>query len=311
MLSSDDINNIQMLITEGSSTYDDWEGVKYDVSTTNNVPPAGSPTPSLNEYVGYGYYFDNDIPDPNSTSTTSETDWLSTYNTYVSVSRRDTYIGAAKTNLDEKKVTEFFNNVIISNYNQNLELIKKIEEIFNSNKNPDGTTNATITITLRGGASPANKDSSYNEALVQRRIDSVANYFKNTTLNNYILGDKPNLIIKAGSGGLLTGVSPKMSKGSSGNYNCKDDIVDDENKVTNDSQTFTPNAMACRTVIIADINVSINKKDDKTNKDGTSNDITKPPIQGAKPKAPTPPTITTSQKLKDGISKKILRKLLS
>jgi hypothetical protein len=35
MLSSNELNDIQILITEGSSTYEDWEGVKNDVSTTN------------------------------------------------------------------------------------------------------------------------------------------------------------------------------------------------------------------------------------------------------------------------------------
>ena len=310
MLSSAEINDIQTLITGGGSTYDDWESVKYEVSAPNNAPPAVSPTPSLKQYEGYGYYFDNDIPNPNSKSTTSETDWLSTYNTYTSASRVSGYVAVAKTQVDKEKVKGFFDNVIISNYTQNLELIKEMEAIFTNNKNPDGSTNATITMTLKGSASPSNSDA-YNLNLIQRRVDSVIQYFKKTTLSNYIIGDKPSLIIKPGSAGLLPGVTPKMTNGSSGSYDCEKDIVDDNNKVTRDSQTFSPNAMACRTVLIADINISIDKKGDKPNGDATNNNITNPPIQGAKPKPPTPPTVTVTQKIKDGVSKIILRRLLS
>jgi hypothetical protein len=311
MLSSAEINDIQTLITGGGgSTYDDWESVKYEVSAPNNAPPAVSPTPSLKQYEGYGYYFDNDIPNPNSNSTTSETDWLSTYNTYTSASRVSGYTAVAKTQVDKEKVKGFFDNVIISNYTQNLELIKEMEAIFTNNKNPDGSTNATITMTLRGSASPSNSDS-YNLNLIQRRVDSVMQYFKKTTLAQYIIADKPNLIIKAGSGELLSGVTPKMTNGSSGNYDCTKDIVDNNNKVTKDSQTFSTNAMACRTVLIADINISIDKKGDKPNGDATNSNITNPPIQGAKPKPPTPPTVTVTQKIKDGVSKIILRRLLS
>ena len=307
-LSSQEINDIQILITEGSSTYEDWEGVKNEVSTTNNKPPGGSPTPSLKQYAGYGYYFDNDIPDPNSTSVTSSTDWLSTYNTYRSASKRTEYNNVAKTQVDKEKVNGFFDNVIISNYNQNLELIKEMEAIFTNNKNPDGTTNATITMTLRGSASPAN-GLEYNQTLVQRRVDSVIKYYsEQTSLSKYVEGKK--LIIKVGTGELLSGVTPKMTNGSSESYDCSKGIQDNEGEVTPDSQIYSPNAMACRTVIIADINVSIDKKEDDANAKGTNNN-TIPPIQGAKPKAPTPPTITTQQKIKDGISKKILRRLLS
>ena len=307
-LSSQEINDIQILITEGSSTYEDWEGVKNEVSTTNNKPPGGSPTPSLKQYVGYGYYFDNDIPDPNSTSVTSSTDWLSTYNTYTSASKRTDYNNVAKTRVDKEKVNGFFDNVIISNYNQNLELIKEMDAIFTNNKNPDGTTNATITMTLRGSASPA-RGSAYNQTLVQRRVDSVIKYYsEQTSLSKYVEGKK--LIIKVGTGELLSGVTPKMTNGSSESYDCSKGIQDNEGEVTPDSQIYSPNAMACRTVIIADINVSIDKKEDDANAKGTNNN-TIPPIQGAKPKAPTPPTITTQQKIKDGISKKILRRLLS
>ena len=308
MLSSAEINDIQTLITGGGSTYDDWESVKYEVSAPNNAPPAVSPTPSLKQYEGYGYYFDNDIPNPNSNSTTSEADWLSTYNTYTSASRVSGYVAVAKTQVDKEKVKGFFDNVIISNYTQNLELIKEIEAIFTNNKNPDGTTNATITMTLRGSASPSNSDS-YNLNLIKRRVDSVTQYFKKTTLSQYIIANK--LIIKDSSSGLLPAVTPKMTNGSSGNYDCTKDIVDNNNKVTKDSQTFSPNAMACRTVLIADINISIDKKGDKPNGDATNNNITNPPIQGVKPKPPTPPTVTVTQKIKDGVSKIILRRLLS
>jgi hypothetical protein len=309
MLSPNELNGIQKLITEGGSTYEDWEGVRNEVSTTNNAPPGGEPTPSLKQYVGYGYYFDNDIPDPNSTSVTSSTDFESAYNTYRSASKRTQYGETAKTPIDLEKITNFFDNIIISNFNQNLELIKEMETIFTNNKNPDGTTNATITMTLRGSSSPSN-NGSYNQSLSQRRVDSVIQYFKNTTLNNYITATKPSLIIKASSDSLLKGITPKMTNGSSESYDCSQKIQNDEGFVTNDSQIYTPNAMACRTVIIADISISINKKGDEANGKGKSNN-TIPPIQGAKPKAPETPTITTSQKIKDSVSKKILRKLLS
>jgi hypothetical protein len=95
-----------------------------------------------------------------------------------------------------------------------------MEAIFTNNKNPDGTTNATITMTLRGSSSPANSDS-YNLNLIQRRVDSVIKYYsEQTSLSKYMTGEKPNLIIKASSDGLLKGITPKMTNGSSGSYDC-------------------------------------------------------------------------------------------
>jgi hypothetical protein len=313
MLSVNELYDFQTIISNGETTNEDLEELKNDVATQTPTPAplGGTPTPSLKQYEGYGYYFDNDIPDPNTRNTTSSTDWLSTYNTYVSQSVRDRYTNNSKTTLDKTKVEGFFNNVIISNYNQNLSLIKEIEEIFTNNKKPDGTTNATITINLKGSSSAANTES-YNLALSKRRVDAVKKYYSGqTSLSKYMTGEKPNLIITSSSAGeTLKGLTPKMTNGSSKSYDCSKDIKNDKGVVTNVSQIYTTDAMACRTVIIAEISVSIDNKGDTTTVDNTNNNTT-PPIQGVKPKAPTPPTITTTQKIKDGISKKILRKLLS
>jgi hypothetical protein len=105
--------------------------------------------------------------------------------------------------------------------------------------------------------------------------------------------------------------TPKTSKGSFGSsVNCTDNIVDKNGKVTQDSQWYSVAAMACRRVVLADIVVTEVPSDkpvvidEKPIINDTQNISTAP-----KPKPK--PTYRTEATIKEGISKLILRRLLS
>jgi len=313
--SKSDLFELQQIISQPRVTQEDFKQVvKENPPVVEETKPATTtPQPDLTPYIGIGYYFDNDIPDPNTTNTVSTTAYDATYNTYTSPSTLQRYQNNAATNQNKESISSFFKEVIEGNFDKNKLMVTEIQKIFESNKTTDGKgTTATIRLVLAGSASAPNTRA-YNKILSQRRVDSVIKYLRKVNggvLANYL--DSQKLIVTQDFLGEEAIVIPKDGTGKpvgpSAGFTCTDS---DTNKTPYD-KIYSPNAMACRRDVIKDLTVDPIPATQVTPADNTTsnqpNDDGGAPFVGA---TPVPPTITTTQKIKDGISKKILRNLLS
>jgi hypothetical protein len=288
---------------QGSATIGTKNGPGTSNQTTTNDLSEGA----LSGYENYGFYFDNDIPGPhNKTAVNPDSTYKPDYDTYTSSSNKDKYVvissktfSPSSTNLNVK---EFFENVVIDNFNYiNTNFIEDAFKILSEKT-------GKIKITLTAGASaPASK--TYNKALSQRRGNSVIDYLKTTKLNKFITEDKTLTFSDVNAIGEDSIATPKTSKGSGSSVNCTDDIKDKNGKVTSDSQWYSVAAMSCRRVVMSKIDVTPIPSDKPVEpiiEDKPIQTISeqKEPI---KPK----PTYRTEKTIKEGISKLILRKLLS
>jgi hypothetical protein len=207
-----------------------------------------------------------------------------------------------------KNTTEFFNNIIIENF----KFITQGEKNFftdalNILKNKKGS----IVIDMIASASaPASK--SYNEDLSKRRYDSVINFLKTfpvgaDTLAKYI--DDKTLTINTVAAGETISI-PVSSLGLGAQVNCTDNITAQitPNEATNKvAQVFSVNAMACRRVKIQNIKVTPSP----TPTPEPEKITVVPPTPTGTTITPPKPVITIQQKIKEGISKKIIRQMLS
>lgn len=282
-------------------------------STDKETNSDSNPDEFKRKYKEFAFYFHNDEPDPNTRNTTSSAPYDTWYNKYIKL--KDDYVTKANTlfnpttpfcvkNSDycskAKEVGEFFDKVVIDNFNQiENNFIKEAKQILDEG--------GTITLNMVGSASaPATTD--YNVTLSQRRNDSVVQYFQKSPLGIYITGDKKTFKINYISAGETTSI-PVSSKGKGFDVNCNQDISGgtgnfNDNKL---ASIYSVNAMACRRVKIDSIDATLNQvNENKPLKDpleGKKQDL----INTAKPQ----PTVEVRKKIKEGISKKILRQLLS
>jgi len=275
--------------------------------TTGNGDMPSNPelsTASLTNYENFGFYFDNDIPGPhNKTSVNPDSSYKSDYDNYTSSSNQDTYVTISSKTFKSKNpnlnVKQFFENVVIDNF----DYINKgfIEGAFKILSEKTGT----IKITLTAGASaPASK--SYNKSLSRRRGNSVINYLITTKLGKFITEDRTLTFSDVNSIGEDGIVNPTNSMGYAGaSITCTDNIVDKNGNVTHDSQWYSVAAMACRRVIMSKIEV---KGLDKPVEPVI---VDVPPPPSVEPKPKPKPTYRTEKTIKEGISKLILRRLLS
>jgi outer membrane protein OmpA-like peptidoglycan-associated protein len=293
-----------------------------NTTNTNNSPQTdGGPQTGYNgdfetKYKNLGFYFDNDQPNPNTRQVTTSDNFQDLYNFYtdeVNITRyqlkADNTFLPTDTNIN---VTQFFNTVVINNFNLfSTTFIQDAVDII-------ANQNGTISISLEGAASaPASK--SYNINLSARRIESVKNYFKTTELKNY-LGKEFKIINVNPQGEGETIVFPKSTGGDSTNdantssatngsfgesVTCTQDIKDKNGKDDNkDAQKFSVAAMACRRVAISDIKVTVTppKKEEPPKIEQSTTGVNVPIPKETK---------TVQQEKMEGIGKKILRDLLS
>jgi hypothetical protein len=313
-----DLYTYQEILTNPKVSTEDIKTISQNLPKENTIVKSGpdSSVPQTNNdnnidlnstYGNFGFYFDNDIPGPNNrTNPIPNSTYKSDYDTYISSMNQDQYVAISNstfsppsTNLNVK---EFFENVVIDNFN----FINNnfIEDAFKILSEETGT----IKISLRAAASaPANK--TYNVTLSKRRANSVIEYFKTTKLRKFINETQTLTFSNPDTVGEDETAIPKSSKGSGASVNCTQDIKDKNNKITKDSQKYSVAAMACRRVVMTDITVT---------------PVTKPVVPVDKPevivntpaeKKPEPkkpePIVTIEKKLKDGISKQVLRNLFS
>jgi hypothetical protein len=294
----------------------------------------------LSKYEGFGLYFDNDCPEcKSSTSVTASqpyTFWYNQYTgkktTYSANAPEKVFIDNGNTEFSRDGISDFFSQVVEGNFNIiEKELLKEVKDILSQ----DGT----VTIELQGSAS-AVASVPYNDKLSRRRIDSVIKWLrpqtdpKGQTLGSYI--DTKKLIIKqdprgetitipktkaldSNTGDTQTVVDQTGNQGIlSASVNCNSNVqvkINNVLKTTTAAEIYSIPAMACRRVSIKKINASRPKPEEvKVVTETTTQPIgggnENPKITPSDTIKPTP-NITIEQKIKDGISKKILRFLFS
>jgi hypothetical protein len=237
-------------------------------------------------------------------------------------------------------INNFFSEVIEGNFNQiQTELLKQIDDVLIKDK-------GSITITMIGSASAPQKES-YNQKLSERRNDSVKKWFLSQklsdgqTISQYEQSGKfkillipqgevtviPKTISEATATTQTNDISVTNAQGGdvlNASINCNvDSFAVNSNGVKipdstfpNEAQWYSIPAMACRRVAIQKIEAIIPPPDKPPTEeipgdDGTivnnSQDVLTGVTQSIKPD----PKITIEQKIKEGISKKILRNLFS
>jgi hypothetical protein len=331
-LTAEEIGNIKRAIPVDQTAQSVGNG-QNPGSGNNNTSTTQSTTAKdfENKFNDLAFYFHNDRPNPNSNSTTSTESFDTTFNQYQNTffpsyqSKADSIFNPnssyCKNNIDycskNIKVTEFWNSVILNNYNtitdENNGLVESIFKLVSEE-------GARVNIDLIGSASaPASVN--YNINLSARRNDSVRQYLLNAknkkldpfkdkiTINGKNLGESPG---SASSTEQI--VIPKSILGNGSQVNCSQNIIDGSTgKVTSNSQTYSVDAMACRRV---KIKVSVTPSEsgggaaitnvNQNAVNGTPNTIDET-VQVKKPE----PTVRIGKNLKEGIGKKILRQLLS
>jgi hypothetical protein len=130
-------------------------------------------------------YFHNDIPNPKSIDTVTNSNYLETYTDYLELN--ETYKREYSKGIKhhEKLNTQaeidlFFNNYVIKGYNE----LNKLLDILSIELNHG----ASFQLTIKGYASPLAK-SKYNEYLSKRRINSIRNYiyfYNNGSLQKFL-----------------------------------------------------------------------------------------------------------------------------
>jgi len=287
----------------------------------------------IKQFENYGFYFHNDLPDPNTKlvkSTKPFNYWYDKYlalkNTnYVSKAPNQVYTDNLSPNGGYQKngIPNFFSDVVEGNFTKiSGEFLDKLREIIIQK-------NGTVEIELIGSASAPNTPE-YNVNLSERRIDSVIQWFDKQstgdgkTFGELRTGDNPKLKFIIDNNGKGEEISIPKGVGTLNNdeVNCTIDIKVKNGSsfvVTKDAQVYSIPAMACRRVVMKEIKVNlpppikkeeIEKKDliNIDNKKGGDSDKTYTGYtRTIKPEA----EINIEKKLKEGISKKILRHLFS
>jgi hypothetical protein len=320
------------------------------VNTGNNgtVKAEDPVPPDWNKFEGLGFYFDNDIPGTNP-NTTAAQPFNVYYNTYIG--QKSVYqqkapqkVENAGTIYSGSSVPNFFTDVVEGNFNviQN-ELLKQIDDVLVKSK-------GSITIDLIGSASSP-QEVAYNKLLSQRRNNSVEKWFLNQVLSDkktilqYKTEGKFKITLDSNGEQI---VIPKNQKSPLTTASTVNDIsVNNTNNGTvlnadldcsvttkelnaagqpiavnpkekpNNAQVYSIPAMGCRRVAIKNIDAVIPidpVTTDTTTKKTTTTETPPSPVnvltattQSIKPEA----KLTVEQKIKEGISKKILRNLFS
>ena len=307
--------------------------VETDNSAKKDQPEDNSVKEFQDKYVDFAFYFENDIPGKNPQTTTS-IDFEDIYKSYTSDSNISLYQKNAdsvfKSGNVERNTTSFFNTIIKPNY-----------EEFASETNKNFITDAydilskglgTITVEMEGSAS-AIAEVEYNRLLSERRISTITNFFKNKTIGDKNLGKYmegpdatfkivpkkgtgeqtviPKTSINSGSG---SGTTDSSATGT--DVNCTVDQKPDN--IFKGSKTIAlinaTSAMACRRVRVS--NIKIDPKPKPKEDPEPQKEVVNPPIAttGTTSTAPIKKpesTTTISQDVREGISKKILRYILS
>ena len=300
--------------------------------TVTNATSTLQDSDILKEFLNYGFYFENDCPECyGSYATTSSKpfdSWYDSYipkqsTTYVTKAPAKVYVGSQE--FTKEGVQTFFDNVIKENFNKlKKEFLEKLKEVIIEK-------GGTVIITLRGSASaPATKG--YNVNLSKRRVDTVQKWFnkqtlgdkkvseliteKKLTINIDTVGEVETVTVSKDGNGVSVNCSTNITTTPSVNTTGGDVVGASSNS---SAQWWSVPAMACRRVslskIEAQVPVVVKPPDGNTGVDGTSGSSgtsgTKTETNTGTTTIKPSPNLRIEQKIKEGISKKILRFLFS
>lgn len=169
-------------------------------STSNRIEQ------EFNKYLPLAVYFDNDMPDPRTTSSTTKTNYKELYDAYLA--RKDKFSSKSS----EAEATELFGKVSDS-YEQLEKVFDMLEGYLKQGKK--------ITLNLKGYSSPLAQDQ-YNFQLSKRRIESVKNYLitrNNGALQQYINSGQLSFeLLPFGKNAAPAGISDKLSDSKNSIY---------------------------------------------------------------------------------------------
>jgi hypothetical protein len=332
----DPVINILIKNNSEGSAGTDQNGVGGNGTITEEQTVDKDISSEFNEIIDLGFYFDNNCPTcKNDTGTDGKEPYNNWYDLYVG--KKQTYIDnapyAVKTDktYSGSSVSDFFTKVVESNYKKIQDtLIPKITKVVSEQK-------GTFEIKLNASASSPNSET-YNVNIAKRRDDSVKRWFRAQKIGEKTFEEwEKDGKVKFLESGILgeTTVIPKAIDSTltpdpnnpelndvippQQDVNCNTNIVSyDVNGVKMTSQSagkkYSIPAMACRRVAIAEIKAVVKEtvKPPVTDPIPSSNpvvvaDIPQTNTQPIKPL----PSKTIQQKIKEGISKKVVRTLFS
>jgi outer membrane protein OmpA-like peptidoglycan-associated protein len=173
---------------------------------------------------------------------------------YKVVNTRTGALAPDGTVFTKSEVIPFFENVVVGNFQEiKNKLLPKLKEILVDKK-------GSVTIELQGSASaPASVE--YNSSLSKRRNDSVKKWFLAQTLGDKKMSEFLDKTLKfkfVSSGEQF--IIPKTNNGNGKGVNCTNNIVDlNLGYVTSNSQWYSVPAMVCRRVGIERITIETPK----------------------------------------------------
>ena len=307
-------NDLYVIQTELDSkqlTKEQVEWIKRDVqtgvntSTDVNNPKTGNPVLNFDTIQTglqeQGFYFDNDIPKPNSTVS----DFSSYWSQYVQ--QKSLYKKEAKTVTtpyvsNPQIVESFFDQTIDGNQKS---IISQLTKIYEQSANIE-----SVKFDLIGTASaPAKK--AYNLELSKRRLDSVIQFIKqfSPTPKGEVLEKKVKLEFPTTLAQGEESASARKEGQTSIPYKCSDQDSQAASK-----EIYTVNAMACRRVVINKVTV-VAKQPEITNTQpqNTQQQVTTTTesVQQVTQQTVTENVEVQRTRLADNLSKRVLRLLLT
>ena len=323
------------VVTTGNA--ENATGQNNGVGSTGTVTNATSlvdGSAELKEFLNYAFYFHNDCPECKSSyAVTSSKPFDSWYEQYIAlqstkyVDKAPTIVYLGDETYTSQGVQTFFNNVIKPNFEKlKTDFLKKLKEILIDKE-------GSVELTFEGSAS-APATTGYNVNLSKRRVDTVLKWFKNQTIGDKKLSDfidSKKLVINMLTKGEIQVVTVDAKNGGNGlTINCTTNIKLKKGTVTagdnageaSDSfaQVYSVPAMACRRVSLSDVKVMVPPEKPSETVTPPETKVTPPTetppdnklIPGDPSKTIKPsPNLRIEQKIKEGISKKILRFLFS
>lgn len=307
----DDLREIQERIVNQSVTTEELRYITNTVqtgsdSTTNGGTPNGGNTNTstngsqvsnttfnFSAYKDLAVYFDNDIPLKGQTVVT----YPILYNTYTDSQTKQEY---QKESREKQQVQTFYSEIVENNYSELTTMLTQLSNTLEQNPN------ATAQLVLVGSASkPQTKN--YNISLSQRRLESAILWIKSVGNLGQYLGNR--LTITEDPRGEQTTVVPKNLTKTYQQYNCQNSDSDSLAKTT---AVYSVNAMACRRVNFKDIVVTIPSEPKPAPKiNESSNKYKEILTTEVSEKTVTKQVVETQTVLRDNITKRVLRNLLS
>ena len=204
-----------------------------------------------------------------------------------------------------KKTTEFFNTVIVPQFNKVVnEFIPRVYEVLNANPKNSISINMVVSASALG-------DVNYNVSLSKRRVDSIKRFLETYDVGGVKLKqffDSKQIIINSEEKGEEISI-PTAESGIPGfEVNCTSNVIDGNGFIGN-GIVYSVNAMACRRVRIA--NIICKLENIVTVVEGEADPVKQQEVIKIKPIPRVQPTVDVIKKVKEGISKKILRNLLT